>query len=67
MGLLSEEERAALPFMAVLNWAPDAGFYAARRVEGREPSIGERLRRDVRMMREMGSEMRRLAPQLGLE
>ena len=62
---LSEEEREALPFMAALNWVPDASFYAARRLEAGDPSAGNRLRLDVGMMRAMQAEMRRLAPQFG--
>ena len=62
---LSEEEREALPFMAAMNWVPDASFYAARRLEAGDPGVGNRLRLDVGMMRAMQAEMRRLAPQLG--
>ncbi|MCI0777914.1 MAG: phosphotransferase [Chloroflexi bacterium] len=62
---LSDEERQALPFMAALNWVPDAGFYAARRMETGDPDIDKRLRDDVRMMQAMQAEMHRLAPQFG--
>ncbi|MEX2245121.1 MAG: phosphotransferase [Dehalococcoidia bacterium] len=62
---LSEEERRALPFMAVLNWVPDASFYAARMREADAPDIGDRLRQAVRVMRAIQSEMRRLAPRFG--
>jgi len=62
---LSDEERRALPFRVALNWGPDAGVYAARRKETGDPDIGQRLQNDVRMMKAMQSEMRRLAPQFG--
>ena len=51
--------------MAALNWVPDAGFYAARRMETGDPDIDKRLRDDVRMMQAMQAEMHRLAPQFG--
>ena len=60
---LSEEERQALPFMAVLNWVPDASFYAARQLEPGDPGIGGRFQLDVGMMRAMQAEMRRLSLQ----
>lgn len=62
---LSDEERQALPFMAAINWVPDAGFHVARREETGDPDIGNQLRYAVRMMEAMQSEMRHLAPQLG--
>ncbi|MGB2695305.1 MAG: phosphotransferase [Dehalococcoidia bacterium] len=62
---LSDEERQALPFMAVLNWVPDASFYAARRLEPGDPGIGKHLQFDVGMMRAIQAEMRRLAPRFG--
>ena len=61
---LSDEEREALPFMAALNWVPDAGFYAARRKETDDPDIGKWLRFAVLMMRAMEAEMLRMAPAL---
>ncbi len=62
---LSEEEREALPFMAVLNRVPDATFYATRWAEADDPGMGKRLQHDVRRMRALQAEMRRLAPQFG--
>ena len=62
---LTKEERVALPFMAVFNWVPDAAFNAARQLEPGDPGPGTRLRAEVRVMRAMQSEMRRLAPHLG--
>ena len=62
---LTNEERAALPFMAVFNWVPDAAFNAARQLEPGDPGPGTRLQAEVRMMRAMQSEMRRLAPRFG--
>jgi|GEM_PF-2413767 len=64
---LSDEECKALPFMAVLNWVPDAGFYAARRVDEGDEGIARRLQADVKMMRGIQAEMRRLAPAFGWE
>ncbi|MEX1253722.1 MAG: phosphotransferase [Dehalococcoidia bacterium] len=64
---LTEEERHALPFMAVLNWVPDAGFYAARMREADSPTVGDHLQFAVRLMRAMQSEMHRLAPRFGWE
>ena len=61
---LSSEERQALPFMAALNWVPDAAFYAARRKETDNPDIGKWLQFAVLMMRSMEAEMLRLAPAL---
>ena len=61
---LSSEERQALPFMAALNWVPDAAFYAARRKETDDPDIGKWLQFAVLMMRSIEAEMRRLAPAL---
>jgi Ser/Thr protein kinase RdoA (MazF antagonist) len=65
--LLLEEERKALAFMAVLNWAPEAGFYEARRPHEGDERIAERMRHDVRLMRATDAEMRRLAPVFGWE
>lgn len=62
---LSHEERKALPFMAVLNWVPDAAFDAARQLEPGDPGVGSRLQFAVRMMRAIQAEMRRLAPLFG--
>ncbi|OGO50279.1 MAG: hypothetical protein A2148_06460 [Chloroflexi bacterium RBG_16_68_14] len=62
---LSHEERHALPFMAVLNWAPDAAFDAARQQEPGDPGAGSRLQFAVRMMHAIQAELRRLAPQFG--
>lgn len=62
---LSGEERESLAFMAVLNWAPEAGFYAARLPEEGDARIAERLLHDVRLMRATESEMQRLAPAFG--
>lgn len=62
---LSDEEREGLGFMAVLNWAPDAGFYAVRRPYEGDEGIGRRLQFDVGMMRGIQAEMRRLAPAFG--
>lgn len=64
---LEQEERRALAFMAVLSWAPEAGFYAARRPHEGDERIAERLRHDVRLRRATESEMRRLAPVFGWE
>ena len=62
---LSHEEHEALPFMAVLNWAPEAGFYALRLVDEGEERIVRRLQHDVKMMRVVEAEMQRLAPAFG--
>jgi homoserine kinase type II len=62
---LSEEECAALPFMAVLHCVPDATFYAARWTEAGDPGLGKRLQHDVGRMRDVHAEMRRLAWQFG--
>jgi Ser/Thr protein kinase RdoA (MazF antagonist) len=64
---LSEEERKALPFMAILNRVPDATFYAARLEEAGDPGIGKRLQHDVKRMRATQAEMQRLAPRFGWE
>jgi Ser/Thr protein kinase RdoA (MazF antagonist) len=63
---LTEEERRSLPFMAALNWAPDAA------VDGRPPEEASkndettsRLQSAIRLMRAVESEMDRLTPQLG--
>ncbi len=63
--VLTAEERRALGFMAVLNWAPDAGFYALRRPEEGDAGVARRLRADVGMMRAIMPELRRLAPSFG--
>ena len=62
---LSHAERESLGFMAVLNWMPHAGFYAQRRPEEGDERIARRLRFDLSMMRAIGAEMQRLAPQFG--
>lgn len=62
---LTEEERRSLPYMAVLNWVPDAAFDAARQREPGDSGVGARLQFAVRMMRAIQAEMHRLAPQFG--
>jgi Ser/Thr protein kinase RdoA (MazF antagonist) len=62
---LSDEERQAMTFMAVLNWVPDASFDAARQLETGDIGIDKRLQFAVRMMRSVLAEMRRLAPKFG--
>ncbi len=62
---LSNEEGEAMAFMAVLNWAPDAGFYAVRRPHEGDERIAKRLRADVMMMRAIQAEVQRLAPVFG--
>jgi Ser/Thr protein kinase RdoA (MazF antagonist) len=62
---LARAERAALPFMAVLMWAPLAGFYESRLEDEGMDSLRQRLQRDVRMMRGIKSEMQRMAKQFG--
>jgi Ser/Thr protein kinase RdoA (MazF antagonist) len=62
---LTDEERRSLPFMAVLNWAPDAAL-DARQAEALQSDVTpSRLHSAVRLMRAIESEMRRLAPVLG--
>jgi Ser/Thr protein kinase RdoA (MazF antagonist) len=65
LGPLTDEERRSLPFMAVLNWVPDAAFDAARQREPGDAGAPSRLRFAVRQMRAIQAEMRRLAPQFG--
>ncbi len=62
---LTADERAALPFMTVFNWVPDAAFNSARNLEPGDSGLGSRLHTDVRMMQAMQAEMRRLGPRLG--
>jgi Ser/Thr protein kinase RdoA (MazF antagonist) len=62
---LTGEERRALGFMAVLNWAPDARFYSLRRLEEGDEGIARRLHADVGMMRAIHPELLRLAPSFG--
>jgi len=62
---LTDEERHALPMMAVLNWAPDAAFALAREREPGDRGPDFHLRFGVGMMRAIDAEMRRLAPALG--
>jgi len=62
---LSDEERGAMPMMAVLNWVPDAAFILARQSEPDDRGAGFHLRFGVGMMRAVQAEMQRLAPKLG--
>jgi homoserine kinase type II len=59
---LLEEERAALPMAAVLNWAPNASYYEMIERDGEDPAA--HFRRHVNNMRELQSEMERLRPVL---
>jgi Ser/Thr protein kinase RdoA (MazF antagonist) len=62
---LANAEREALPFMAVLIWAPGANFYKSRLGDEGMDTLRQRLQRDVRMMRGVASEMQRMAKQFG--
>ncbi|MEX0785952.1 MAG: phosphotransferase [Dehalococcoidia bacterium] len=66
-GPLTDEERRSLPFMAVLNWVPDAAFDAARQREPDDTGAPARLRFSISIMRAIEAEMRRLAPAFGWE
>ncbi len=61
---LAPEERAALPMMAALVWAPIAPYHELLRRDG-EDALGF-FRHYVTLMRELQAEMERLAPLLSL-
>ncbi len=59
---LTDKERAALPMMAVLAWAPTAPYQALHRRDGEDTVAW--FRRYVVLMRELQEEMGRLRPLL---
>jgi Ser/Thr protein kinase RdoA (MazF antagonist) len=61
---LTKDERRSLPFMAVLNWAPDTAFDARKAEALKSDVTPSRLQAAVHLMRGIDAEMRRLAPVL---
>jgi len=57
---LSQEERAAIPIMAVLAWAPIAPYHALLRRDGEDALAW--FRHYVRLMQDLGLEMEQLRP-----